>query len=170
MKTRIATRPCPFRQSEMLRQGGVHPVLAACAQRGQQGLDQGDRGFQVQADDVVELRHGRAIDAAGAGGAGIVDEGGDGVAGGDVARDGLDLAVARQVGLQRDQALMAPVRRLQVEIQDGAALGQQAFADGAADAGTAARDQGNLLCFAHACRSSNQPGHMTRHGSILACR
>ncbi|MFC5478201.1 single-stranded-DNA-specific exonuclease RecJ [Massilia suwonensis] len=28
MKTRIATRPCPFRQSELLRQGGVHPVLA----------------------------------------------------------------------------------------------------------------------------------------------
>lgn len=28
MKTRISTRPCPFRQSEMLRQGGVHPVLA----------------------------------------------------------------------------------------------------------------------------------------------
>jgi single-stranded-DNA-specific exonuclease len=26
--TRIATRPCPFRESEMLRQGGVHPVLA----------------------------------------------------------------------------------------------------------------------------------------------
>jgi single-stranded-DNA-specific exonuclease len=28
LKTRISTRPCPFRQSEMLRQGGVHPVLA----------------------------------------------------------------------------------------------------------------------------------------------
>ena len=28
MTTRITTRPCPFRQSEMLRQGGVHPVLA----------------------------------------------------------------------------------------------------------------------------------------------
>ncbi|THC46604.1 single-stranded-DNA-specific exonuclease RecJ [Massilia sp. Mn16-1_5] len=28
MKTRISTRPCPFRQSELLRQGGVHPVLA----------------------------------------------------------------------------------------------------------------------------------------------
>jgi single-stranded-DNA-specific exonuclease len=28
LKTRITTRPCPFRQSEMLRQGGVHPVLA----------------------------------------------------------------------------------------------------------------------------------------------
>jgi single-stranded-DNA-specific exonuclease len=28
LKTRIATRPCPFRTSEMLRQGGVHPVLA----------------------------------------------------------------------------------------------------------------------------------------------
>ncbi len=26
--TRIATRPCSFRHSEMLRQGGVHPVLA----------------------------------------------------------------------------------------------------------------------------------------------
>ena len=26
--TRITTRPCPFRTSEMLRQGGVHPVLA----------------------------------------------------------------------------------------------------------------------------------------------
>ncbi len=26
--TRIATRPCPFRTSEMLRQSGVHPVLA----------------------------------------------------------------------------------------------------------------------------------------------
>jgi single-stranded-DNA-specific exonuclease len=26
--TRISTRPCPFRQSEMLRQGGIHPVLA----------------------------------------------------------------------------------------------------------------------------------------------
>jgi len=26
--TRIATRPCPPRQSELLRQGGVHPVLA----------------------------------------------------------------------------------------------------------------------------------------------
>ena len=26
--TRIATRPCPFRESEMLRQGGIHPVLA----------------------------------------------------------------------------------------------------------------------------------------------
>ncbi|UGQ48424.1 single-stranded-DNA-specific exonuclease RecJ [Massilia endophytica] len=26
--TRIAIRPCPFRESEMLRQGGVHPVLA----------------------------------------------------------------------------------------------------------------------------------------------
>ncbi|MCC6072422.1 single-stranded-DNA-specific exonuclease RecJ [Massilia sp. GCM10020059] len=26
--TRIAIRPCPFRTSEMLRQGGVHPVLA----------------------------------------------------------------------------------------------------------------------------------------------
>ena len=26
--TRIATRPCSFRTSEMLRQGGVHPVLA----------------------------------------------------------------------------------------------------------------------------------------------
>jgi single-stranded-DNA-specific exonuclease len=26
--TRIATRPCPFRHAEMLRQGGVHPVLA----------------------------------------------------------------------------------------------------------------------------------------------
>jgi single-stranded-DNA-specific exonuclease len=28
LKTRIAIRPCPFRTSEMLRQGGVHPVLA----------------------------------------------------------------------------------------------------------------------------------------------
>jgi len=28
LKTRISTRPCPFRQSELLRQGGVHPVLA----------------------------------------------------------------------------------------------------------------------------------------------
>ncbi|MBB3120113.1 single-stranded-DNA-specific exonuclease RecJ [Pseudoduganella violacea] len=26
--TRIAIRPCPFRESEMLRQGGIHPVLA----------------------------------------------------------------------------------------------------------------------------------------------
>ncbi|MGZ3183956.1 MAG: single-stranded-DNA-specific exonuclease RecJ [Telluria sp.] len=26
--TRIAIRPCPFRASEMLRQGGIHPVLA----------------------------------------------------------------------------------------------------------------------------------------------
>ncbi|SFD66495.1 exonuclease RecJ [Massilia yuzhufengensis] len=26
--TRISTRPCPFRASEMLRQGGIHPVLA----------------------------------------------------------------------------------------------------------------------------------------------
>jgi single-stranded-DNA-specific exonuclease len=26
--TRITTRPCPFRTSELLRQGGVHPVLA----------------------------------------------------------------------------------------------------------------------------------------------
>jgi single-stranded-DNA-specific exonuclease len=26
--TRIATRPCPYRESEMLRQGGIHPVLA----------------------------------------------------------------------------------------------------------------------------------------------
>ena len=26
--TRIATRPCSFRTSEMLRQSGVHPVLA----------------------------------------------------------------------------------------------------------------------------------------------
>jgi single-stranded-DNA-specific exonuclease len=26
--TRIAIRPCPFRTSEMLRQGGIHPVLA----------------------------------------------------------------------------------------------------------------------------------------------
>ncbi|TFW19028.1 single-stranded-DNA-specific exonuclease RecJ [Massilia arenosa] len=26
--TRIATRPCPFRASEMLRQSGIHPVLA----------------------------------------------------------------------------------------------------------------------------------------------
>jgi single-stranded-DNA-specific exonuclease len=28
LKTRITTRPCSFRTSEMLRQGGVHPVLA----------------------------------------------------------------------------------------------------------------------------------------------
>ncbi|WP_305822055.1 single-stranded-DNA-specific exonuclease RecJ [Massilia brevitalea] len=28
MKTRISVRPCPFRASELLRQGGVHPVLA----------------------------------------------------------------------------------------------------------------------------------------------
>jgi single-stranded-DNA-specific exonuclease len=28
LTTRISTRPCPPRQSEMLRQGGVHPVLA----------------------------------------------------------------------------------------------------------------------------------------------
>ncbi len=28
MNTRISTRPCPPRQSELLRQGGVHPVLA----------------------------------------------------------------------------------------------------------------------------------------------
>ena len=27
-KTRISTRPCPFRISELLRQDGVHPVLA----------------------------------------------------------------------------------------------------------------------------------------------
>ncbi|AXA90992.1 single-stranded-DNA-specific exonuclease RecJ [Massilia sp. YMA4] len=26
--TRITTRPCPFREAEMLRQGGIHPVLA----------------------------------------------------------------------------------------------------------------------------------------------
>ena len=26
--TRITVRPCPFRPSEMLRQSGVHPVLA----------------------------------------------------------------------------------------------------------------------------------------------
>ncbi|MGV7206632.1 single-stranded-DNA-specific exonuclease RecJ [Oxalobacteraceae bacterium A2-2] len=26
--TRIATRPCPWREAEMLRQGGIHPVLA----------------------------------------------------------------------------------------------------------------------------------------------
>jgi len=28
LKTRISIRPCPVRQSEMLRQGGIHPVLA----------------------------------------------------------------------------------------------------------------------------------------------
>ncbi len=28
MKTRIAIRPCPVRSAEMLRQGGIHPVLA----------------------------------------------------------------------------------------------------------------------------------------------
>jgi single-stranded-DNA-specific exonuclease len=28
VKTRIATRPCPGRQTEQLRQGGIHPVLA----------------------------------------------------------------------------------------------------------------------------------------------
>jgi single-stranded-DNA-specific exonuclease len=28
VKTRITIRPCPVRQSEMLRQGGIHPVLA----------------------------------------------------------------------------------------------------------------------------------------------
>ena len=28
MKTRISIRPCPVRTSEMLRQGGIHPVLA----------------------------------------------------------------------------------------------------------------------------------------------
>jgi single-stranded-DNA-specific exonuclease len=28
LKTRITIRPCPVRQSEMLRQGGIHPVLA----------------------------------------------------------------------------------------------------------------------------------------------
>jgi len=28
VKTRISVRPCPFRTSELLRQGGVHPVLA----------------------------------------------------------------------------------------------------------------------------------------------
>ncbi|MGJ7916635.1 single-stranded-DNA-specific exonuclease RecJ [Massilia sp. LXY-6] len=28
VKTRIATRPCPDRQTELLRQGGIHPVLA----------------------------------------------------------------------------------------------------------------------------------------------
>src|SRR5206468_12520335 len=28
LKTRIAIRPCPVRHSEMLRQGGIHPVLA----------------------------------------------------------------------------------------------------------------------------------------------
>lgn len=28
MKTRISTRPCPGRQSELLAQGGIHPVLA----------------------------------------------------------------------------------------------------------------------------------------------
>jgi single-stranded-DNA-specific exonuclease len=28
LKTRIATRPCPSRQTELLRQGGIHPVLA----------------------------------------------------------------------------------------------------------------------------------------------
>ena len=34
--TRISTRPCSFRTSEMLRQGGVHPVLARLyAARGQ---------------------------------------------------------------------------------------------------------------------------------------
>ena len=27
-RTRIATRPCPYRESELLRQGGIHPVLA----------------------------------------------------------------------------------------------------------------------------------------------
>ena len=26
--TRITTRPCPYRESEMLRQGGIHPVMA----------------------------------------------------------------------------------------------------------------------------------------------
>jgi single-stranded-DNA-specific exonuclease len=28
LKTRISTRPCPDRQTELLRQGGIHPVLA----------------------------------------------------------------------------------------------------------------------------------------------
>jgi len=28
LKTRIAIRPCPVRQADMLRQGGIHPVLA----------------------------------------------------------------------------------------------------------------------------------------------
>jgi single-stranded-DNA-specific exonuclease len=28
LKTRISTRPCPERQTELLRQGGIHPVLA----------------------------------------------------------------------------------------------------------------------------------------------
>jgi single-stranded-DNA-specific exonuclease len=28
LKTRLSTRPCPFRTSELLRQDGVHPVLA----------------------------------------------------------------------------------------------------------------------------------------------
>jgi single-stranded-DNA-specific exonuclease len=28
LKTRISIRPCPVRNSELLRQGGIHPVLA----------------------------------------------------------------------------------------------------------------------------------------------
>jgi single-stranded-DNA-specific exonuclease len=28
VKTRISTRPCPGRPTELLRQGGIHPVLA----------------------------------------------------------------------------------------------------------------------------------------------
>jgi len=61
LKTRITIRPCPVRQSEMLRQGGIHPVLARVyAARGLSDPRELETGLQA----LVPPGALRQIDAA----------------------------------------------------------------------------------------------------------
>ena len=61
-RTRIATRPCPYRESEMLRQGGVHPVLARLyASRGLSNTAE----LSMEAKDLIPPAGLLHVDAAG---------------------------------------------------------------------------------------------------------
>ena len=56
MTTRITTRPCSFRNAEMLRQGGIHPVLARIyASRGQatRAIQELEQALSIEPGDPV---------------------------------------------------------------------------------------------------------------------
>ena len=120
------------------------PVPAG-AQRGQAGLRQQQAGLQRERVDVGQVGGGLRVDGAGAGGAGVVDERGDRVAGEHALGDRPRGRLIAQVGLEGHEPGVLPVRQPIVDVGDLAALCQQRLADGTSDPGAAAGDEGDFL-------------------------
>jgi hypothetical protein len=91
----------------------------------------------VQADDVVQIRDGRRVGRAGARGARIVHEPRNGELRGHLLRHGAGRLGIGQVGLEEGHVGMGPGGGNVIDVDHpGDAIGQQHFADGAANAGT----------------------------------